>query len=570
MGAEPPFLYDAPSRSSTHDPYYSFNPKAVSQASVSPPPKSPLRMQQQGPLLDFNRHPDSYTIIPYGATDVQPMSPNTRKRVVTARWVQLSFRVLQLLATLGLLFCVICIRGAQDGDGWLLRIPPAMDALSSLYALYHLIRPAKARTPASSASYHSFALFIDAGFIPSYVFVAILANRNYLLAPGTDYRWRSLFSDDLVTGRIFYWTWIIAILNGAFHLISMALDAYLIVMFKKIAQMPPDLNPLEDNLTGQHISKHKHKNSNLSDIGTIINEKRRPNASTVSLSNQSQAREPLIPDATTMPFFQTRNDSSPSFSPHSPDTARMSRTDLAAADQVYQHPYATRNSYTDLHRRDNTSQSTIVSYPARSNPFVDALTTTNGSPRGPTPKASFLSALSEPASAYSAARNSATTSPAPQAAVTSSEAQRQQKQGLISDTRYVVDSPRTGASAASPSLHGSVSVANMANAWARDVSAPSTSTRPTHSPAPPSTTASSTSSGLSHPPSLASLQRSYPSSVYSEALDAAMERRMAPLSMHPPTAPDVASLAEPTILEDVPLHNADGSEAGIVRNGTTV
>ncbi|KAK5180774.1 hypothetical protein LTR16_010458, partial [Cryomyces antarcticus] len=190
---------------------------------------------------------------------------------------------------------------------------PAMDALSSVYALYHLIRPAKARTPASSASYHSFALFMDAGFVPSYVFVAILANRNYLLAPGTDSRWRSLFSDDVVTSRIFYWTWIIAILNGAFHLISMALDAYLIVVFRKIAQMPPDLNPLEDNLTGRHISKHKHKNSNLSDIGTIINEKRRPNASTVSLSNQSQAQEPLIPDARTMPFFQTRNDSSPSF-----------------------------------------------------------------------------------------------------------------------------------------------------------------------------------------------------------------------------------------------------------------
>ncbi|KAK5002230.1 hypothetical protein LTR39_006743, partial [Cryomyces antarcticus] len=272
----------------------------------------------------------------------------------------------------------------------------------------------------------------------------------------------------------------------------------------------------------------------------------------------------------TMPFFQTRNDSSPSFSPHSPTTARMSRTDLSAADQVYQHPYSTRNSHTDLHRRDNTSQSTVVSYPARTTPFVDALTTANGSPRGPTPKSSFLSALSEPASTYSAVRNSAFTSPAPQAAVTSSEAQRQQKEGLMSDTWYVVDSPRTGASAASPSLHGSVSVANMANAWARDVSAPSTSTRPTHSPAPPSTTASSTSSGLSHPPSLASLQRSYPSSVYSEALDAAMERRMAPLAMHPPTAPDAASLAEPTILEDVPLHNADGSEAGIVRNGTTV
>ena len=61
MGAEPPFLYDPPSKytfAGVSD--RGFNPKAVSQAAWAPKPPKP---KPDGPLInsrEFNRHPDSY------------------------------------------------------------------------------------------------------------------------------------------------------------------------------------------------------------------------------------------------------------------------------------------------------------------------------------------------------------------------------------------------------------------------------------------------------------------------------------------------------------------------------
>ena len=64
MGVEPPFIYDPPSRYSFVGPNEKgFNPKAVSQASLSPPRSRP---KQDGPLInakEFNRHPDSYFVV---------------------------------------------------------------------------------------------------------------------------------------------------------------------------------------------------------------------------------------------------------------------------------------------------------------------------------------------------------------------------------------------------------------------------------------------------------------------------------------------------------------------------
>lgn len=55
--SEPPFLYDRPSTYSFSGPTDpGFNPRAVTQASRIP--ASP-RQQPKGPLVDFNRHPDS-------------------------------------------------------------------------------------------------------------------------------------------------------------------------------------------------------------------------------------------------------------------------------------------------------------------------------------------------------------------------------------------------------------------------------------------------------------------------------------------------------------------------------
>ncbi len=121
MGAEPPFLYGRPSQYSAFEPYKEFNPKRISQASSVPPSRPPPK--KEGPLLNINRHPDSYVILPYGRTDVKMMSPRTKHRVKYARWAQLAFRILQLVVTIGLLVCVICIRGTKDSEGWILRIP---------------------------------------------------------------------------------------------------------------------------------------------------------------------------------------------------------------------------------------------------------------------------------------------------------------------------------------------------------------------------------------------------------------------------------------------------------------
>lgn len=104
-----------------NDPRDNFNPKAVTMASRTPP--SPPKKKQDGPLVDFNKHPDSYLFLPYGKTDAKPMSPKTKMWVQIARWTQLSLRVCSLLGAVGLLLCAIFIRGTQDTEGWIMRIP---------------------------------------------------------------------------------------------------------------------------------------------------------------------------------------------------------------------------------------------------------------------------------------------------------------------------------------------------------------------------------------------------------------------------------------------------------------
>ena len=98
-----------------------FNPRAVTMASRMPPP--PPKKKQEGPLIDFNQHPDSYLILPYGNTNAKPMHKNTKIFINIGRWTQLAFRVATLLGAVGVLLCSIFIRGAQDTEGYIMRIP---------------------------------------------------------------------------------------------------------------------------------------------------------------------------------------------------------------------------------------------------------------------------------------------------------------------------------------------------------------------------------------------------------------------------------------------------------------
>jgi hypothetical protein len=211
------------------------------------------------------------------------------------------------------------------------------------------MRPAKGRTPASSASYHFFALFMDTGLLPFYVFAAMLAKANYEQPSGSDGRWRSSFHTDNSTNKLLLSTWLISIVDASLHLLSFFLDVYLVMVFRKISHLPPDMNPLEDNLTSRRKNKHKYKNSSVSEM----NEKRMSEMSTnstgaVSAKRMSQAQEPLIAnrDSRKMSFIQSRSAADSSFSPHNPTTARLSRVNLA--EPMYQQSHSARESRADL------------------------------------------------------------------------------------------------------------------------------------------------------------------------------------------------------------------------------
>ncbi|KAF1850749.1 uncharacterized protein K460DRAFT_391180 [Cucurbitaria berberidis CBS 394.84] len=345
-----PYLYQ-PSRDSM-DP--TFNPKRVTMASRMPPP-SPKK-KQDGPLINFNQHPDSFLFVPYDKSDVKPMHRKTKTFVKVARWAQLFLRVCSIVGAVGILLCGIFIRGVQDTEGYIMRIPPGVDIVVCLYAVYHLVRNSTSRSPASSASYHFFALITDAGFIPFYIFTVVMSRRNSDMVPGTVGRWRTMFPTDDETNKVLTTTWLTATAVAAMHLVSMSMDLYLAIVFKMIANLPADMNPLEDNLTSRRKSKHKHKNSSISAITHLTgdNEKRFSVQSTIA-GDRNSPTDPLIskdipnPSMHQVAFLHTRVNSETTYSPHTPNSARQSKERFS----MYSQPPSTRQSRKSLNHRDD-------------------------------------------------------------------------------------------------------------------------------------------------------------------------------------------------------------------------
>lgn len=264
------------------------------------------------------------------------MSPYTKTKVSWIRWTQLTLRICALLGAIGMLICVICLKSMDDTLAWIVRITvwmklsrgekslltiafqPGISILHTVYAVYHLARSSKGRTPASSASYMLFAAIVDAGLLPFLVFAAMTSHTQYILpASGVDH-WQTLFNDDVATMKVIYATFLISVTSGGLHLTSLCISIYLALLFRKISKLPPDMNPLEDNLT----SRHKR---NKSSIPTVITEKPR--------NRESNASDPLMDSPRTIPFLHTRNNSSPGVSTpqrrSGPDHSnRASRTNL--------------------------------------------------------------------------------------------------------------------------------------------------------------------------------------------------------------------------------------------------
>lgn len=192
---------------------------------------------------------------------------------------------------------------------------------------------------------------MDTCLIPLYVYVTLaIANNRTLpvpeyqasgnIVPG-DWRFTSVFSTQKATDLLLFCIFIGAPILAGLHLICCGMDIYLIMTFRHISKLPPDMNPLEDNLTRRE-RKHKYKDSDIINDLTDAEKKRLAHisGSTLSVGNQSRLSVNSKSDNgdRTVPFNHSRTGSKVSlaFSPHNPETARWSRHQYEGQQSLYQ------------------------------------------------------------------------------------------------------------------------------------------------------------------------------------------------------------------------------------------
>jgi hypothetical protein len=244
------------------------------------------------------------------------MSPNTKKKVKRLRRLQLFLRLHQLLGALGSLFCVIAINKTSGSAGWIIRVTPAVGLLHTVYAVYHLCRSAATRPPASTASYMIFAAMTDTGLLPFLIFSALMAHDDYT---SNVYGWGTLFKTSSASYTIIHVFYLTSVVGGSLTVASLVLGIYLAILFRKISKLPPDMNPLEPNLT---VRPHKRNKSELT--------AKHMSSSTTSLASKrmSKASDSPVVASRRMPFMHTRTDSADNLENYANSSARHSVVDL--------------------------------------------------------------------------------------------------------------------------------------------------------------------------------------------------------------------------------------------------
>ncbi|GFP58195.1 hypothetical protein ACSS6W_005382 [Trichoderma asperelloides] len=255
MGQTQPFLYDA-RREDSRFPTTTFDPKAVTRASWEPKPKKPT---PKGPMVSFDLHPDYHVILPHRRDNYSPLDRRTKIYITWLRRFQLTLRILQLIAGIGVLVLFSLFTGVDNTTSWAMRILQAVTIAHTAYAIYHLSRDAGGRTPASSAAYQFSAIFVDTGSVVGYTLGALTVHKNAAA-------WGIVLGNKdilpVFTLAVFYTT----IGAGSTHVLTLFSCAWLGWMFRKITLLPPDMNPLEDNLTARPL--HKRNRSSISTANT--------------------------------------------------------------------------------------------------------------------------------------------------------------------------------------------------------------------------------------------------------------------------------------------------------------
>lgn len=134
-GSDMPYLYTPTTHRHSYAtdynyPHSNFNPKAVTQASyarlsqqsinTSPPKK------REGPLINFNEHPDSYVVYSGDRPEFKPVHKGAKRWIVGVRWFQFGLRVVTEIMALGLLVCAVCLTNVDGAAKYLIRIPVSL------------------------------------------------------------------------------------------------------------------------------------------------------------------------------------------------------------------------------------------------------------------------------------------------------------------------------------------------------------------------------------------------------------------------------------------------------------
>ncbi|KAI1344574.1 hypothetical protein F5Y15DRAFT_366988 [Xylariaceae sp. FL0016] len=296
MGFDQPYMYDSDLRDS-RSPGKEFDPKAVTRASWEPKPKKP---KQDGPLVNFNRHPDAHQVPTSRTYNFRPMSNTTKSWIKGMRYFQIFLRALELVGGIGLLVLMVLISNVDMLTSWVMRITPAVAALCSTYAIFHLARPARARPPASSAAYQLFAGFTDLAILPLYAFGAISVINH-----GAE--WSIVLADKDLAEILIRAEYYGLFSAGACHVFSLVVSVWLGLQFRRIANMPPDMNPLEGNLTSR--VKHQRNKSSVASGFTTMSSSTKHLSDSMESRRQSGVPNDDLSRPPSIPFMATRSGS---------------------------------------------------------------------------------------------------------------------------------------------------------------------------------------------------------------------------------------------------------------------
>jgi hypothetical protein len=167
-------------------------------------------------------------------------------------------------------------------------------------------------------------------------------------------QWHTRLDDQNIIDVFIPTVYYLIISAGGLHFVSLCISLYLGLMFRKIACMPPDMNPLEPTLTTR--AKHKKNKSSVATASTDVSEKR----FSTPLEDRRRSGVPYedVSRPPTIPFLQTRGGSLESL------RSRDSRLDLPSRQYQITPSYSPRSSATsaELKRMSRPRSAHLGSY----------------------------------------------------------------------------------------------------------------------------------------------------------------------------------------------------------------